>query len=93
MSFFDNLVNQIIVCPRCSGYGFLPPPPDIKKIENCPECNTAGVFLNKKNQIFLFSLPTYLDAKKRRQISLFKKILFAFAVIFILLILYAARLI
>lgn len=93
MSPFDNLVNQIIVCPRCSGYGFLPPPPDIKKIENCPECNTAGVFLNKKNQIFLFSLPTFVDTKKRRQISLFKKILLAIAIIVTLLILYAASLI
>ena len=93
MSFFDNLVNQIIVCPRCGGYGFLPPPPDIKKIENCPECNTAGVFLNKKNQIFLFSLPTYLDSKTRRRLSLFKKNIFASVIIFILLILYATRLI
>jgi len=89
MSQIDNLLNQMIVCPRCGGYGFLPPPPDIKKIENCPECNAAGVFLNKKDRIFLFSLPTFLDAKKRRQISLLKKFIFAFIVIFILLVIYA----
>lgn len=87
MSFFDNLINQLIVCPRCSGYGFLPPPPDIKKLENCPECNAAGVFLNKKNQIFLFSLPTYLNSASRRRLSLIKKSLIVLLFILILIIL------
>jgi hypothetical protein len=86
MSFYDNLLNQIVVCPRCNGYGFLPPPPDIKKIENCPECNIAGVFLNKQDRIFLFSLPTYLDSKSRRRISLIKKSLVASLIILILII-------
>lgn len=88
MSFYDNLISQLVVCPRCSGYGFLPTPPDIKKIETCPECNSAGVFLNKKDRICLFSLPTYIDSKSRRQLSLIKKsFVLIIAVIFLLIFL------
>lgn len=57
MAFQNFSSLQTIVCPSCEGKG-------------CNECGNFGVYALSGDRTLIFTLPPFLDLKKRKQVKI-----------------------